>query len=126
MPKHQEQVVLSLIERVCAGDNDGVLSMFAPNASYRVNAWNEPLVGTEAIAQDFERQHAIWSDPRIKVLTIASAGNVVFTERVDTVHMMDRDIHSHMVGVFEIDENDKILSWRDYFDMKEIESQLSG
>jgi limonene-1,2-epoxide hydrolase len=49
----------------------------------------------------------------------------VFTERVDTVHMLGRDVGIHIVGVFEIDDNDKILSWRDYFDMKEVEGQLS-
>jgi limonene-1,2-epoxide hydrolase len=125
MSERQEQVVLSLIERACAGDNDGVLSLFAPHASYRVNAWNEPVVGVDAIAEDFDRQHAVWSDPRIKVLNVASTAHVVFIERIDTVHMMGRDVDVHMVGVFELDDKDKILSWRDYFDMKEIESQFS-
>jgi limonene-1,2-epoxide hydrolase len=126
MSDRQERVVLSLIERVCAGDNDGVLSLFAPNASYRVNAWGEPLVGVDAIAKDFDRQHALWSDPRIEVLNVASTANVVFIERIDTVHMMGRDVAAHMAGVFELDDNDRILSWRDYFDMKEIESQFSS
>ena len=50
MSERHEQVVLSLIECACAGNNDGVLSLFAPEATYRVNAWNEPLVGLDAIA----------------------------------------------------------------------------
>jgi limonene-1,2-epoxide hydrolase len=125
MSEREEQVVLSLIERANAGDNDGVLSLFAPDASYRVNAWNEPLVGVDAITKDFDRQHALWSDLRIKVLNIASVANVVFTERIDTVHMMGRDIDIHMAGVFEVDDNNQVSSWRDYFDMKEIESQFS-
>jgi limonene-1,2-epoxide hydrolase len=124
--RRQEQVVLSLIERANAGDNAGVLSLFASNANYRVNAWNEPLVGVDAIADDFDRQHALWSDLRIKVLNIASKSNVVFTERIDTAHMMGRDVDIHMAGVFEIDDDDKVVSWRDYFDMKEIESEFSG
>jgi limonene-1,2-epoxide hydrolase len=123
---HHEKVVLSLIERLNNNDNAGVLECFAPNAAYRVNAWNEPLVGVEAIAGDFERQHALWSDLRIRVDNIASNANVVFTERVDTVTMMGRDIATHMVGVFELDDDDKIVSWRDYFDMKEVESQLGS
>jgi hypothetical protein len=63
MSERQEQVVLSLIERASAGDNDGVLSLFAPDAAYRVNAWNEPLIGLDATAKDFDRQHTLWSDP---------------------------------------------------------------
>jgi len=125
MAERQEQVVLSLIERANAGDNDGVLSLFAPDASYGVNAWNEALVGIDVIAKDFDRQHTLWSDLRIKVLNIASAAKVVFTERIDTVHMMGRDVDIHMAGVFEIDDDDKVSSWRDYFDMKEIDSQFS-
>ena len=125
MSERQEQVVRSLIERANAGDNDGVLSLFATNASYRVNAWNEPLVGTDAIAKDFDRQHALWSDLRIKVLNIGSAGKVVFTERIDTVHMMGRDVDVHMAGIFEVDDDNRVTSWRDYFDMKEIESQFT-
>jgi limonene-1,2-epoxide hydrolase len=124
--ERQEQVVLSLIERACAGDDDGVLSLFAPDATYRVNAWNEPLVGLDAIAKDFDRQHALWTDLRIKVLNIASDANVVFIERIDTVHMMGRDVDVHMAGVFEIDDNDRVASWRDYFDATEIESQFAG
>jgi limonene-1,2-epoxide hydrolase len=124
--EHHEKVVLSAIERMNDNDGEAVLQFFAPNAIYPVNAWNEPLVGVDAIAADFERQHALWSDLRINLINIASTANVVFTERVDTVHTMCRDVEIHMVGVFEIDDNDKILSWRDYFDMKEIESQLGG
>jgi limonene-1,2-epoxide hydrolase len=126
MSDYQEKVVLSLIERLNANDERAVLEHFAPDGMYRVNAWHEPLVGTDAIAADFERQHALWSDLRIEVINIASAANVVFTERIDTVHMMDRDVSTHMAGVFAFDGNDKIVSWRDYFDMKEVEGQLGG
>jgi limonene-1,2-epoxide hydrolase len=90
-----------------------------------VNAWNDPLVGVAAIAKDMERQHGLWSDLRIKLVNLAFTGNVVFTERVDTVHMMGRDIDIHMAGIFEVTEDGKISSWRDYFDMKEIEAQLT-
>lgn len=124
MSDRHEKLVLSLIEHMTDDDREAVRDCFAEDAEYRVNAWHEPLSGTKAITGDFERQHALWSDLRINVSHIASAGNVVFTERIDTVHMMGRDVQIHMVGVFEVDDRDKITSWRDYFDMKEVESQL--
>jgi limonene-1,2-epoxide hydrolase len=127
MAEHAEKVVRRLIDLLNSGSDVGpVLACFAPDASYRVNAWNEPLVGVAAIAGDFERQHALWSDLRVHVLNMASAGNVVFTERVDTAHMMGRDVDIHMAGVFEVDSGNKISSWRDYFDMKEVETQLGA
>ncbi len=126
MSDQAEKVVRSLIERMNANDNEAVLASFADNASYRVNAWNEPLVGVDAITQDFERQHALWGDLRIELVNLASTDKVVFTERIDTVHMMGRDIEIHVAGVFEADDRGRIASWRDYFDMKEIESQLAN
>ena len=117
--------VRSLLELFRAGDAD-VLGSFADDASYRVNAWNEGFVGLEAIAAEFERQHNLWSDLRIEILNIGSIGEVVFAERIDTVHMMGRDVHIHAVGVFEFGGAGKITSWREYFDMKEVEAQVSG
>ena len=48
----------------------------------------------------------------------------MFTERIDTCRMMGKDLATHMVGVFEVDADGRITSWRDYFDMKEVEAQL--
>jgi limonene-1,2-epoxide hydrolase len=42
------------------------------------------------------------------------------------VHMMGKDVDIHVVGVFEVGDDDKVSSWREYFDMKEIEAQLAG
>jgi limonene-1,2-epoxide hydrolase len=121
-----EAVVQSLLEVMSKGDVAAVLPHFAEGASYRVNAWNEPLVGVDAIGKEMQRQMAMWSDFRFDLLNVASTGNVVFTERIDTVHMMGRDLDIHVAGVFEVTQDGKISSWRDYFDMKEVESQLAG
>ena len=126
MPERQEAVVRSLLGAFIAGDFAGALEHFAADASYRVNVWNEPLVGHAAINGDFERQAALWTDFRYDLVSIASTDGVVLTERVDRVHMMDRDVEIHAVGVFDVGSDGKITSWRDYFDMKEIEDQLAG
>jgi limonene-1,2-epoxide hydrolase len=120
-----EAAVRSLMEAWTTGDNATTLGCLVDGASYRVNAWHEPLTSLEAIANDLERQHALWSDLRVKLLNIASIGNVVFTERIDTVHMAGGDVDVHIVGVFEVGDDGKISSWRDYYDMKEVEAQLA-
>jgi limonene-1,2-epoxide hydrolase len=126
MAERHETVVRSLLQAFGTGERAAALAYFANGASYRVNAWNEPLVGLDAIGKDFERQAGLWTDFRHDLLTIGSNDNVVFTERIDTVHMMGRDINIHAVGIFEIDEGGKVSNWRDYFDMKEVEAQLTG
>jgi limonene-1,2-epoxide hydrolase len=126
MSERPDEVVRSLLEVMTKGDVAAILTHFADEASYRVNAWNEPLDGIDAIRKELERQLAMWSDFRFDLINVASSGNVVFTERIDTVHMMGRDLDIHVAGVFSVGEDGKISSWRDYFDMKEVESQLAG
>ncbi len=125
MTKQLEDSVRAFLDLGVSGDIAGSADCLADGASYQVNAWNEPLIGRDAIRQDFERQRALWSDFRYQLLTIGTVGNVVFTERIDTVHLSGRDIHVHMAGVFEFDDATKIVKWRDYFDTKEIEAQLA-
>ena len=125
MSERHESIVRSLLEAFRASGAEA-LPYFADGASYHVNAWNEPFVGVGAIAEEFERQHGLWSDLRIQLLNLVSAGDVVIAERVDTVHMMGREVHIHTVGVFEFGGDGRIASWREYFDMKEVEAQLSG
>jgi limonene-1,2-epoxide hydrolase len=51
-----------------------------------------------------------------KVLHSASAGNLVFNERVDVFDMDNgKTISLPVAGVFEVSGN-KISAWRDYFD----------
>ena len=62
-------------------------------------------------------------------LTECSCGQafvVVFTERIDSVTMNDIYVDLHVVGVGEVDANDKIASWRDYYDSREIAVKIAA
>lgn len=61
-------------------------------------------------------------DARFDVLAIATDGNRVLTERLDTFWRDDgSEIGAAMVmGIFEI-EGDRIVAWRDYFDVRKGE-----
>lgn len=125
MNEQLEDAVRAFLDLGVKGNVAGSVDYLADDASYRVNGWNEPFVGHDAIRHDFERQRILWSDFRYQLLNIGTVGNVVFTERIDTVRMAGRDVSIHMAGVFEFDDAGKIASWRDYFDTKEIEAQLA-
>jgi limonene-1,2-epoxide hydrolase len=125
MGTKQEQVVHSYLAALAAGDRDGAAAHYSDNATYSVNAWHHPIVGRDAIRADLERQAGHWSDFRYNIINIASSDDVVFMERIDTVFMFGKDITFHWVGVHEIDGNGKIRATRDYFDMKELEAQLT-
>ena len=60
-----------------------------------------------------------------EMVHIASSGNVVHTERVDTFQMGDTRVVLPVAGVFELRDG-KIAAWRDYFDMAAWTGQTSG
>jgi limonene-1,2-epoxide hydrolase len=54
------------------------------------------------------------------IRTIASAGNTVFTERTDRFVCMGNPVVFDLVAVFELNENDQITAWREYFDSASV------
>jgi limonene-1,2-epoxide hydrolase len=120
----QEETVRALLDSYVAFDRDAVAEQYAEDATLRVVAWYEPLVGRDAIRKDLDRQADVYTDFRHEIVNIASTDSVVFAERIDTVNMRGRDVTFHVTGVFEV-EDGKITAWRDYFDMKEIEARLA-
>ena len=67
MTDGRELVVRSFLDSSVKGDIQESLGYFTPDATYRVNAWNEPLRGIEAIRSDIERQRSLWSDFRYEL-----------------------------------------------------------
>ncbi|MDA0761874.1 MAG: limonene-1,2-epoxide hydrolase, partial [Proteobacteria bacterium] len=58
-------------------------------------------------------------------LNIAANGNVVLTERLDKFKMSGgKDVAVPVMGTFEI-RDQKIIAWRDYFDLNTFVSQMA-
>jgi limonene-1,2-epoxide hydrolase len=96
----------------------------ASGARYQVIAWDDPFVGHNAIRAELLRQVPLVRDVRIEILMIGSVGNVVFTERIDSMILRGKPIASHIAGVFEVDADGGIAAWRDYLDTRELSVQL--
>ena len=97
----------------------------APDAApYQIFAWEEPIVGRDAIRDELLRHAAMTSDGQCELVNIASAGPIVFVERVDFTTINGKRAGFHVVGVFEVDADGKIASWRDYLDSREIAALL--
>jgi limonene-1,2-epoxide hydrolase len=125
MSDREEGIVRDFLDAL-TGDAAGSASYFADGGSWRLNAWHEPVIGVQAIRADLERVEANWSGFRYDLLNVASAGTVVFVERIDRGHSQGKDMAVHVVGVFDVDEGGKITSWRDYYDAGEVEGQRAG
>jgi limonene-1,2-epoxide hydrolase len=109
-----------LIENFCAAwsrrNIDEILAYFSPDAVYH-NMPLEPLRGVDEIRATLEMFLVPSESIDFELLALASTGNLVFTERVDRFRIMGRDVVLPVAGVFEL-HNEKIVAWRDYFDMQ--------
>ncbi len=125
MDVEREAAVRSFIlgfesKRLNAAQVDRIVSRMTPNARYHVFAWEEPFVGRDAIRSELLRQAEFYGNTRFEIETIASVGQTVFVERRDSCTMNGKQVAFHVVGVFEVDADGKIASWRDYLDSREI------
>ena len=102
------------------------VSRMASDARYQIHAWHDPVVGHDAIRAELLRQALIYRDSRCEIVTIASAGHTVFTERLDTGIVNDKPLTVHIVGVLEVDAEGKIAAWRDYMDSREAAIQVGA
>ena len=126
MGEREEDVVRSFLDACVTGSVAEQVGFFADGASYRVNAWHEPHVGTDAIQAALQDMADVVSSFQYEILNIASAGDVVLTERTETFRMHGKDVRLHTAGAFEVNGDGKITRWREYNDTKEVQVQLAG
>jgi limonene-1,2-epoxide hydrolase len=126
MGTREEGFVRSLLDSLAAADRDAAAEHFSENAVYHVNAWHEPVNGRDAVRAELERQAGIYTDFRYQIVNIASTASLVFTERVDSMTIAGKDVTLHWASAHEVNAAGEVVACRDYYDMKELEVQLSG
>lgn len=113
-----ERLVREFCEAFTRRDIDEILGYFTDDAVYH-NIPMDPATGKDAIRAVLEM--FVPGSPTIEfsMLNVASAGAIVFTERVDRMSIGGRPVALPVAGVFEV-RDDKIAAWRDYFDMQQL------
>ena len=119
---------IDLVRNFCAawsdGDLDALIDYFTDDATYH-NMPIDPVTGKDAIRATIEGFTAGVDKIEFRVHNIAADGNVVLTERTDVFFAGARTIELPVMGTFEV-AGGKIAAWRDYFDLNQFMSQLSG
>ena len=123
MSNDNERLVLDFCDAWSRRDVDELIGYLAADAVYH-NIPMDPVQGHEQIRSVFGLFVPPSSEISWKVLNVASAGDVVLTERVDSFVMGAKRVDLPVAGVFEIRDG-KIAAWRDYFDMNTWSSQLA-
>jgi limonene-1,2-epoxide hydrolase len=119
---------LELIRHFCAAwsrnDLDELVGYFSEDAVYH-NIPVDPVVGKENIRATIAGFTVGIDKIDFEVKQAVADGGVVLTERVDHFHTPGKVISLPVMGVFEVADG-KIAAWRDYFDLNQFMSQLTG
>jgi limonene-1,2-epoxide hydrolase len=120
---------IDLVQRFCdewakGPDIDALMGYFAPDAVYH-NIPVDPVTGVDAIRSTIAMFTTGVERVEFKMRSIASDGGTVLTERVDIFTLPHVTIELPVMGTFEVRDG-KIAAWRDYFDLNQYMSQLTG
>ena len=108
-----------------AQDVDGIMASFSDNPFYH-NIPMEPLTSKESIRNFIEPFLKPVTKVTFETLFIAEDDNgVVLTERIDSFVFGDKKISLPVMGTFELVDG-KIVRWRDYFDLRDFETQMAA
>ena len=128
------QEPIELVRNFCTawgdGDLDALIDYFTDDATYH-NMPIDPVTGKDSIRATIEGFTAGVDKIEFRVHHIVAEGSageertVVLTERTDAFFTGDRTIELPVMGTFEV-SGGKIAAWRDYFDLNQFMSQLSG
>lgn len=113
--KSNEDLVRAFVDTWPSLDVEKIVGYFAEDGIYH-NMMIDPVAGHAALRGFIGAFLKGWSDVEWDLLNVASAGNLVFAERLDHFKVGGKPVALPCCGVFEI-ENGKIKAWRDYFDM---------
>ena len=96
------------------------------NSSSGTPYWRPKLTAAPKTPVSNFKEYVAYAKSKPGQVSIASAGNVVFTERVDYLALNDGakvPVPLPVVGVMEMRDG-KIFAWRDYFDLRTAEEGL--
>ena len=118
------EVIEAFCDTVATGDLDALVAFFTDDAVYH-NIPIDPVVGPAAIKTTLESFTGAVDSLEFQLLSISEAGGTVLTERVDIFHFPGgHDLALPVMGAFDVTDDGRISSWRDYFDMNQFMSQL--
>jgi limonene-1,2-epoxide hydrolase len=96
-----------------------------PDIRWHVNAWDQPIVGQDAVREELLRIAPLYRDYQSEILAMASVDQTVFTQRLDSMVLGGKPLTQHIAGVYEVDTEGKVSFVRDYYDRKELDAQLA-
>lgn len=119
-----ESVVSAFLVAMERMDYDAGLAFVDPEVEY-INGPKAPLRGPQGIRQELEPFFAPIIENQFIVQRKATAGNVVFVERLDRHRIPQGWFELPVTGVFEVRDG-KIVYWREYFNLATVVDDMTA
>jgi limonene-1,2-epoxide hydrolase len=119
-----ERVVRDLCSGFAKHDAEALRQYFTEDVVYH-NIPMDPAIGVDATIQFIAGFFGMCDSMDIDMLHLAVRDDVVLTERIDTFKVGDKVAALPVMGTFEVRDG-LISAWRDYFDLAQITTMLSG
>ena len=124
-PEQIEAIATEMFNRFAAFDAQGTADMFAPDGTIEDPVGSTPIQGTQAIIAYQQTFPTILNEIRIQSFDVTVAGQecaikwrLRFKTKTGNVFFVDG------IGILKINEDGKIQSDREYFDLAYFQSQL--
>jgi len=124
MTTANEAIVRDFCAAFARRDVDELIGFFTEDAIYH-NMPMSAVQGTTAVRGVLDMFLKPAQSVEFALLKIATVGDTVFTERLDTFVIGDRRVELPIAGVFDMRDG-KIAAWRDYFDLAMWTRQTSS
>lgn len=117
-----QQVVEEFLRRACELDLDGAAELLGEECRYE----NVPFHRAHGKVR-IQRDLGLFLKPvqgfEVEMRNVATAGEVVLTERVDTFVVRGQRIAIPLMGTFVV-RGARIVEWRDYFDWSLVTGRM--
>lgn len=127
MSKLHEKIVEQLISTVANGwpeNLDKTMADIAEDAEYTmIVPLTQPIKGKANIRAEIQSMIDKYGSNRSEIITIGSSEKSVFTERVDQALTEHGWTQIPLVAVFDFNDNNQIVSWREYLDLSNVVKQ---
>lgn len=118
-----EEIVNAFIAAIEAKDVEAAVAMTAEAVSYE-NMPIAPVTGRDGVGKTLTGFLASAGEVDWQIVRQWSVGRTVINERLDRFQIGEGWLELPVAGFFEIDDNDQIVLWRDYFDMGSYARQI--
>ncbi len=107
--------ILAFMENWEKADLEGAMACVSDDISFTPDLISEPVVGREKVRKLWGFYMKMMQEYRMDLCHVIGTDKVVFLERVEHVLTPEAErLALPIVGVFELDDNNKIKVWRDY------------